>query len=360
MLKISLDYHFLPAQEPQLQLQNPLFTLLDAIHHAGSISKAAASLGFSYSHVWGALKKWESLLGAELIIWEKGKRAQLSALGAKLLFAEQRAKARVLPQLDQLINEMEREFALVFDENVRILSLHASHDLALSRFRDFLAKTAQIHLNWQFKRSMESLGALSRNECTLAGFHICESTIDAATQKALRNLLKPAQHRLIRFLQRRQGLMIQAGNPKKIQGISDLKREDVRFVNRESGSGMRIEIETRLKQNGISFSAVNGFNQVETTPLAVAAAVASNQADAGFGIEAAAAQFKLDFIPLLEEQYYFACTRQSLQTSAVQEFIAQLKNKVWHALIHDLPGYDSSKAGEVLPLAHASPWNDKR
>ena len=360
MLKISLNYRFRHSQESPLQLQNPLFILLDAIRHSGSISKAATNLGFSYRHVWGALKKWELLLGAELVIWEKGKRAQLSTFGEKLLFAEQRAKARVLPQLDTLINEMEREFAFAFDERIHILSLCASHDLALGRLRDFLAKAAQIHLNLQFKGSMTSLGALSRNECILAGFHICESTIDSATQKSLRKLLKPAQHRLIGFLQRQQGLMVQASNPKKIQGISDLKRGDVRFINREPGSGTRIETEALLKQNSIPFSVVNGFDRIETTHLAVAAAVAYNQADVGFGIKAAAAQFKLDFIPLLKEQYYFACTKQALQTLAIQEFIVQLKSKAWHTFIHDLPGYDTSITGEILLLTSLSPWNDKK
>ena len=102
MLHIKLDYTFTDRPNSKNQLDNSMFGLLAAIHRTGSISKAAQETGFSYRHVWGALKKWEAALGADLLIWKKGERARLTAFGEKLLFAEQRAKARVLPQLDNL------------------------------------------------------------------------------------------------------------------------------------------------------------------------------------------------------------------------------------------------------------------
>ncbi len=349
MLHIKLDYTFTDRPNRENQLNNSMFGLLAAIQRTGSLSKAAQETGFSYRQVWGALKKWEAALGAELLVWKKGERARLTAFGEKLLFAEQRAKARVLPQLDNLVSEMEHEFALAFNENIHVISLNASHDLALNRLKGFLADDAGLYLNLHFEGSLTALSALAKGECMLAGFHVEQARKPgSAALKSFKKLLKPDRHSLIRFLVRQQGLMMGAGNPKRIDGIKDLKRGDVRFVNREKGSGTRLAIEQLLSQEQIAPSLVNGFDQVETTHLAVAAAVSCGKADAGFGIQAAAAQFGLDFMPLMREQYYFACLNDTLEQPAIRKLIATLKSDSWRTILNDLPGYDYASAGQIV------------
>ncbi|RJX30243.1 MAG: LysR family transcriptional regulator [Oxalobacter sp.] len=351
MLHIKLDYTFTESHDKKRQLENPLFVLLEAIHSTGSISKTAAETGFSYRHVWGALKRWETKLGAELIVWKKGERARLTPFGEKLLFAEQRAKARVLPQVDSLVSEMEREFALAFDENAHVLSVSASHDLALNRLKDVLSSQG-LHLNLRFQGSLTSLAAMTRGECTLAGLHVMlGGNAGSKELQPFKKLLKPETHSLIRFLVRTQGLMLKPNNPKRIQGLNDLKRADIRFVNREKGSGTRIAVEHLLSKAGITPALVNGFEVEETTHLAVAAAVACGQFDVGFGIEAAAAHFNLGFIPLAQEQYYFACQTEALQEPAVKKLVKTLRSKPWRAILNDMPGYDATSAGQVIPVS---------
>ena len=357
MLHISLGYSFSSEPSVRAQLDNPLFAILAAIHRRGSVAQASQELGLSYRHVWGALKKWEAQLGAELISWNQGKRARLSGFGEKLLFAEQRAKARALPELENLRAAMEREFALAFDPGAHVLSMHASHDLALARLKDYMAREARLHLDLLFRPSMESLAALSRGECLLAGFHVSEDRAPGTlTQKAFKKLLKPGKHKLINFITRQQGLMTAAGNPKGIAGIADLKRGDIRFVNRQAGSGTRLEIDQMLAREHIAPVAVSGYDHTETTHLAVAAAVASGEADAGIGIAAAAAQFGLYFIPLTREQYYFVCLKETLDAPAVIRLRELLRLCQWQDTIASLPGYDTAATGEVVPLRQAMPW----
>ncbi len=90
MLHVKLAYTFARAGGLRMQLENPLFDILSAIHATGSVGQAATRLALSYRHVWGELKRWEATLDAGLIVWERGKRARLSPFGEKLLFAEQR------------------------------------------------------------------------------------------------------------------------------------------------------------------------------------------------------------------------------------------------------------------------------
>ncbi|NDB45046.1 MAG: LysR family transcriptional regulator, partial [Betaproteobacteria bacterium] len=74
-------------------------TLLQAVRSQGSISAAAKALNLSYRHVWGELKKWETQLGQDLIVWDKGQPARLSIFGDKLLWTERQTQARLAPQI---------------------------------------------------------------------------------------------------------------------------------------------------------------------------------------------------------------------------------------------------------------------
>jgi putative molybdopterin biosynthesis protein len=357
MLHIRLAYGF--AAEPGVgrQLDNPLFEILSSVHRSGSVGEAARELDLSYRHVWGALKKWEAELGQELLLWNRGKRARLSAFGEKLLYAEERARARAQPLVANLVAEMEKEFALAFDPGAHLLSLYASHDIALTRLKEFTAKEGGLHLDMRFCGSTDALAALSRGECLMAGLHVGEDRAPGSlTQRSFKRLLKPGLHKLIGFVGREQGLMVASGNPARIAGIADLKRPGVRFVNRQNGSGTRIEIDQMLERAGIAPSAVNGYERMEATHLAVAAAVASNQADIGFGIRAAAAAYGLDFIPMMREQYYLACLKESLEQPAVKRLMELLQRAQWKEAIADLPGYDSAGAGLVQSLKAAFPW----
>ena len=356
MLHVKLGYTFTHTPGVRAQLENPLFDMLAAIHRSGSLAQAALQLGFSYRHVWGAIKAWEVELGAELIDWERGKRARLSRFGEKLLFAEQRARTRVAPQVDNLVAELEREFALAFDRGAHVVSMMASHDLALARLKDYMARES-LHLDLQFAGSVDCLEALSRGDCMLAGFHISEDRAPGTvTQRTFKKLLKPGRHKLVNFIRREQGLMVARGNPLGITGIASLAEARVRYVNRAPGSGTRVEFDQMLARAGLSPQQVQGYERVEPTHLAVAAAIASGQADAGMGIRAAAAQFGLDFIPLLKEQYYFACMKDTLDEPAMARLLTLLAGSQWRSLVEDLPGYDPEQAGEVVSLKQALPW----
>ena len=65
-------------------------------------------MSLSYRHVWGELKRWESELGQELIVWEKGQSARLSDFGTKLMWAERQTQARLAPQIEALRADLQR------------------------------------------------------------------------------------------------------------------------------------------------------------------------------------------------------------------------------------------------------------
>jgi len=170
MRKVELSY-ILATSSGDKRIRNPLIDLLAAVRASGSISAAAAAVGFSYRYVWGELKRWEAELGRPLIVWNKGQPAQLTPFGERLLWAERMAQARLAPQLEAMHAELERAFAVAFDESAQVQTLFASHDDAVATLREFAAANAALHLDVRFCGSVEAIQALNEGRCTVAGFH---------------------------------------------------------------------------------------------------------------------------------------------------------------------------------------------
>lgn len=118
MPRIRLAYQFGPcAQGPgEPGLHHPLLAMLAAVQAEGSISGAARSLGLSYRHVWGELKRWEAELGQPLVCWVKGQAALLAPAGERLLAAERHVQTRLAPQIEALRQELEQAFGAVLAE----------------------------------------------------------------------------------------------------------------------------------------------------------------------------------------------------------------------------------------------------
>jgi putative molybdopterin biosynthesis protein len=356
MRRVELSYGFSEARAPA-GVRNGLVDLLHAVQEEGSISGAARRAGFSYRHVWGELRRWEAQLGHPLILWEKGQRARLAPFGEKLLWAERQAQARLAPQIEALQAELERAFAVAFDESAQVLTLFASHDDGLTLLRDFTIGEARLHLDVRFCGSVDAIGALNEGRCLLAGFHSSQQPgLGSHTQRAYQPLLQPGRHKLIGFAERSQGLMVAGGNPLRLASMADVARRRARFVNRPLGSGTRLLCEELLAREDVRPGDIAGFERDEPSHAAVAQSVASGSADTGLGIEAAARTRGLDFVPLLQERYYLVCLKDALEQPAVAALRRVLATPAWQGRLAALPGYAPWRSGEVLSLKAQLPW----
>ena len=340
-------------------IRNPLPELLQAVAEHGSISGAARALDLSYRHVWGALKRWEDQLGGELIIWGKGQSAQLSEFGAKLLWAERQAQARLAPQIAALHADLERAFAVAFDPNAHVLTLYASHDDALVALRTHAAQAdaGALHLDIRFTGSVDAIRALNEGRCTLAGFHTVDKAgADSLTAQTYQPLLQPGLHKIIGFAQRTQGLIVAQGNPLALHSLQDVARTGARFLNRPLGTGTRVLLDDLLAQAGLDAQGIVGYALNEPSHTAIAQAVAAGAADVGMGIELAARARGLDFVPLVHERYHLACLKASLDQPATLALRTLLQTPEWLAHMATLPGYSPLRCGEVLAMSTVLPW----
>jgi putative molybdopterin biosynthesis protein len=357
--KIELSYSLAARDGAGARLRNALMDLVHAVREQGSISAAAKALGLSYRHVWGELKRWETELGHTLIVWEKGQPARLSEFGDKLLWAERQAQARLAPQIEALHADLERAFAVAFDDAAHVLTLFASHDDALAMLREHAVSSARLHLDIRFCGSVDAISALNEGRCVMAGFHTPRLTGRATlAQRTYQPLLQPGRHKLIGFAQRTQGLIVAPGNPLKLTCVADVARTRASFVNRALGTGTRVLFDELLAQSQLRPTDIVGYERSEPSHAAVAQAVAAGAADAGLGIEAAARSRGLDFVALLLEDYYLVCLKAALDEEPVQALLEVLREPAWQERVTALPGYQPSHSGEVLRLRAQLPWWD--
>lgn len=331
--------------------------LLQAVQAAGSITGASRQLGQSYRHTWGELKRWEVELDRSLVVWERGQAASLTEFGQKLMWAERQAQARLAPEIEALQASLERVFAVAFDDASHVLTLYASHDDALPLLREHAGLHAKLQLDVRFCGSVDALAALNEGRCKLAGFHVrTAAALGTLTERTYRPLLKPGQHKLIGFAKRHQGLAVAPGNPLGLRSLSDIADKGARYVNRELGAGTRVLAEQLRVEAGLGEESIQGWDRVEPSHSAVVQAVLSGHADAGLVIEAAARRLGLDFVPLLEENYYLVCLKAALDEPPIAALRELLKLSAWRQCLEQLPGYGGYLSGEVLSLQRELPW----
>ncbi len=353
-----LQFHYTLSRDSSPALvRNPLMDLLQAVATQGSISAGARALGLSYRHVWGELKRWENELGNELVVWEKGQSARLTEFGAKLMWAERQAQARLAPQIEALRGDLERAFAVAFDANAHVVTLYASHDDALTALREHALGPSQLHLDIRFCGSVDAIRGLNEGRCVMAGFHTLQHPAPGSlAERVYKPLLQPGLHKIIGFAQRTQGLMVAAGNPLQLQSLQDVQQRKARFINRALGTGTRVVFDELMTQQGLAPSAIQGFERTEPSHTAAALAIASGAADVALGIEVAARAQGLDFVPLVQENYHLVCLKSALDDPAIVALRSVLQSAEWQRQLAAIAGYSPSHCGEVLSLRAVLPW----
>lgn len=326
-----------------------LIDLLVQVDTHGSLQTAARALGLSYRHAWDLVRQGEALFQRPVLLMARGRGSQLTELGARIVWADRRIVAKLGPLLESLASELAAELRQTLEDSPPRLRIWASHGFAIERLVQRLGSDGlPADITWS--SSLAAAAALQEGDCDLAGFHIPLGSAQDALMTHYRPWLQDGSLCVIHIAIRRQGLMVAAGNPHGIYSLADLARPEVRFINRESGSGTRVLLEALLADQGIAPGRISGFERGEYTHAAIAAYVASGMADVGFGLEPPARHFHLDYVPIARERYFLLCHADKLQQPTIQQVVALLTSAAFQARLAELPGYDPHDAGRITRL----------
>lgn len=351
--KINIKPNWTFVDEQGNELSPKLFHLLDEIKLNSKLTVAAAKVGISYRAAWNLINKATDLFGLPLVELHRGRGAKLSALGEKLLWSKHRVSARLGPQLDNLTSELNMSIQQILADAKPSLRIHASHGYAVALLPDFVDR---FQLDLQYKSIQESLAALLRGDCELAGFDVPIEHVSEQMKEMFRTYLNPKEHKVVSFVTRQQGLILQSGNPKNVHGLADLARVDIKFINRQKDSGTRSLLDELIKIEQIEANQIQGFTDEEYTHSAVAAFIAAGMADVGLGIEAAAKHFGLDFLPIAAEHYLMVCKTNTLEQPAVKKLLAVMQSENFINQVKTLPGYTPNQCGKTLNVVDLLNW----
>ncbi len=246
-----------------------------------------------------------------------------------------RAKADAL-LLQEIILPKTKKPAVIFS---------GSHDLALEGIAEHLEK--HVTLLCMPVGSLDGLVNLRQELCQISGSHLMDVSGEYNTP-FIRHLFPDRDVEIVTLAYRTQGLMLANGNPKSVKKISDVAQPNVRFVNRNPGSGTRLWFDTELRKLKIPTEKINGYDQVVKTHSDAAASIQSNKADVALGLQAAAFQCRLGFIPLFEERYDLVLPRENEKTLA--PLLDYVQTATFRNALNALTGYNSMHSGEQITL----------
>lgn len=340
---------------PQWRLENSegqrvhatLLPLLDAIQRTSKLTIAAKECDLSYRHAWNILHEAEAIFDNPVTTMKRGKGAQLTELGKILLQSQQRIGARLQTQIESLEMELNGEMHRVLSDQIDSLPIYASHGFAVSMVPNFII---DYQVEMHFHGPEDSLRALHAGACKIAGFHLPLHIKIPAQQLRYRNLLAASKVVVLSFIKRQQGLMVARSMTTKINSIGDLLRPGLRFINRQPRSGTRELFDHLLDDAGFDATKINGYENHEYTHSAVAAHVATGMADVGFGVQAAAAEFNLAFVPIVEDTYLWAYRKDAEQDAEIRAFVQTLKSSEFQSEVNKLPGYQCANCGQPAKL----------
>jgi putative molybdopterin biosynthesis protein len=246
-----------------------------------------------------------------------------------------RAKADAL-LLQEVILPKTKKPAVIFS---------GSHDLAIEGIAQNLAKHVMV-LNLPVG-SLDGLVNLRQGLCQISGSHLLDETGEYNTP-FVRHLFPDRAVVIITLAHRTQGLMLFSDNPKGIKEISDVAKPNVGFVNRNPGSGTRLWFDAELRRLKIPAEKITGYDKDVKTHSEAAALIETGKADAALGLQAAAHQHGLDFIPLFEERYDLVLPRE--QEKTLGPLLDYLQTATFRNELKALTGYNSAHSGEQIPL----------
>lgn len=267
-----------------------------------------------------------------------------------------------IPQESEGINEgasVRVRLLRTEDELDQTLIMIGSHDNTLDVLAAELKKAdPRLHLSSSNVGSLGGLLAVRRGQAHCAGAHLLDTETGHYNRSYVERYLQGTPVRLVRLVRRRQGLVVAPGNPKRIQAIEDLFRPDVRFVNRQAGSGTRILLDYELAKIGRSPEGIYGYDWEEYTHMGVAVNVLSGIADCGMAIYAAARAMGLDFILVCEECYDLVIPEGCWDDSKIKRLLDVIVSEPFRFQVQSLGGYDPAESGTIVGLWDGAAWKE--
>jgi excisionase family DNA binding protein len=213
------------------------------------------------------------------------------------------------------------------------------HGLFHARFPEFALFTSSVG-------SGEGLKLLKAGFCHAALSHLYDQAADDYTFPFLRDSFeRPDELVLINLFRRSVGFI---SKREPVDSFGSIVGKNLRFVNRQAGSGIRKRIDAMIAAEGLDASRVRGYADEVYTHVDVAERIMGGGADAGIAAESAARLSGFTFGRLFDERFDMVTFKALFFEENVQVFVEFLRSVTFRERLERMPGYDCSITGRVL------------
>lgn len=226
----------------------------------------------------------------------------------------------------------------------------SGQDMSLDILANYLEKSSKRFRPLRsYVGSLESLISMYQGYSDIVSTHLIEGISGEYNVPYINKILVNFQYIVIHLLTRKAGFYVKKGNPLNIKHWEDLRRKNIKIVNREKGAGARVLLDECLRKYRIPVSEINGYDNEVTNHVSVASAVAKGDADVGVGIERGANLVKdVDFIPLVNEKYDLVILKNDENRELISQVLQILRSVHFQNDLKALGGYDLSQTGQVV------------
>ena len=232
-----------------------------------------------------------------------------------------------------------------------VLRFAGSHDPAVSLVAARFGELCNCTLQVSYSGSLGGLIALAEGKADLAGSHLWDEESDTYNEPFVRRLLPGRRVALLTLAHRRLGLITAPGNPGRLSALTGLAAPNIRFINRQRGTGTRVWLDAQLRRAAVDAREIAGYDHEVNTHAEVARAVAEGVADVGLGIETAAIAYGLGFVRLATEPYDLIVPAEAWALPAVNALATWLSTQDGQAAIASLGGYETEATGRIRWVA---------
>lgn len=283
----------------------------------------------------------------------KGQAVRVCRIGSRWVGVPVSASPYYMPEADGVIQRpgrSSRADLVVFAKNEveeRRLVL-AGCDPAANLLAHMVERIGGIEIIPAAASSKLALAWLKEGRVHIAGSHLEDPKTGEFNLPYVRKEFPDKDFSVITFAHWEEGLVVAAGNPKRIKKVEDVAKKPIVFVNREPGSGSRALLDRLMRAEGIEPAQVQGYDRVVYGHLAAAYCVVSGEADVCLATRSAAQTFGIDFIPLHSERYDLVIRKRTTGLPAIQTFLDVLQRATLRRKLEVLAGYDTSQTGMLV------------